>query len=143
MAADGARDGAIGRLNHVAIAVPDLAAASTVYREVLGAEVSAPVDMPEHGVTTVFVTLPNTKIELLHPLGPDSPIAGFLERNQAGGLHHVCYEVDDILAGRDRLTAAGARVLGDGEPRTGAHGKPVLFLHPKDFCGTLIEIEQA
>ena len=133
----------IGRLNHVAIAVPDLAAAARLYRETLGAEVSEPVDMPEHGVTTVFVTLPNTKIELLHPLGVDSPIAGFLARNASGGIHHVCYEVDDIRAARDRLKASGARVLGDGEPKIGAHGKPVLFLHPKDFCGTLVEIEQA
>jgi methylmalonyl-CoA/ethylmalonyl-CoA epimerase len=133
----------IGRLNHVAIAVPDLAAAARIYRDTLGAEVSEPVDMPEHGVTTVFVTLPNTKIELLHPLGKDSPIAGFLERNASGGIHHVCYEVDDILAARDRLKASGARVLGNGEPKIGAHGKPVLFLHPKDFCGTLVEIEQA
>ena len=132
----------IGRLNHVAIAVPDLAAASALYRGTLGAEVSEPVDLPEHGVTTVFVVLPNTKLELLHPLGEGSPIAGFLARNPAGGVHHLCYEVDDILAARDRLVAEGARVLGDGEPRTGAHGKPVLFLHPKDFCGTLIELEQ-
>jgi methylmalonyl-CoA/ethylmalonyl-CoA epimerase len=133
----------IGRLNHVAIAVPDLAAAARLYRETLGADVSDPVDMAEHGVTTVFVTLPNTKIELLHPLGNASPIAAFLERNPSGGIHHVCYEVDDILKARDRLQAQGARVLGDGEPKTGAHGKPVLFLHPKDFCGTLVEIEQA
>jgi methylmalonyl-CoA/ethylmalonyl-CoA epimerase len=133
----------IGRLNHVAIAVPDLAAAAKLYRQTLGAEVSEPVDMPEHGVTTVFVTLPNTKIELLHPLGANSPIAGFLERNASGGIHHVCYEVDDILAARDRLKASGARVLGTSEPKIGAHGKPVLFLHPKDFCGTLVEIEQA
>ncbi|MDE0051261.1 MAG: methylmalonyl-CoA epimerase [Rhodospirillales bacterium] len=132
----------IGRLNHVAIAVPDLAAASALYRGTLGAEVSAPLDLPEHGVTTVFVVLPNTKLELLHPLGDGSPIAGFLAKNPAGGVHHVCYEVDDIVAARDRLVAEGARVLGDGEPRTGAHGKPVLFLHPKDFCGTLIELEQ-
>ena len=132
----------IGRLNHVAIAVPDLAAAAARYRDVLGAKVSAPVDQPEHGVTVVFVTLPNSKIELLAPLGPDSPIAGFLERNPAGGMHHMCFEVDDIGAARDRLRAGGARVLGDGEPKIGAHGKPVLFLHPKDFCGTLIEIEQ-
>ena len=132
----------IGRLNHVAIAVPDLAAASALYRGTLGAEVSEPLDLPEHGVTTVFVVLPNTKLELLHPLGEGSPIAGFLARNPAGGVHHLCYEVDDILAARDRLVAEGARVLGDGEPRTGAHGKPVLFLHPKDFCGTLIELEQ-
>jgi methylmalonyl-CoA/ethylmalonyl-CoA epimerase len=123
--------------------VPDLAAAAKLYRETLGAEVSEPVDMPEHGVTTVFVTLPNTKIELLHPLGADSPIAGFLARNASGGIHHVCYEVEDIRAARDRLMASGARVLGDGEPKIGAHGKPVLFLHPKDFCGTLVEIEQA
>ncbi len=133
----------IGRLNHVAIAVPDLAAAAAQYRDTLGAEVSAPADEPDHGVTVVFVTLPNTKIELLSPLGADSPIAKFLARNPAGGIHHVCYEVDDIHAARDRLQAEGARVLGDGEPKTGAHGKPVLFLHPKDFCGTLIELEQA
>jgi len=132
----------IGRLNHVAIVVPDLAAAAKVYAGTLGASVSAPVDLPEHGVTTVFVVLPNTKIELLHPLGEGSPIRSFLDRNPSGGMHHVCYEVDDILAARDRLKADGARVLGDGEPRTGAHGKPVLFLHPKDFCGTLVEIEQ-
>lgn len=133
----------IGRLNHVAIAVPDLAAAAAVYRSTLGATVSAPKDLPEHGVTVVFVSLPNTKIELLHPLGPDSPINGFLANAPAGGIHHVCYEVADILAARDRLKAEGARVLGDGEPKTGAHGKPVLFLHPKDFCGTLVELEQA
>jgi methylmalonyl-CoA/ethylmalonyl-CoA epimerase len=132
----------IGKLNHVAIVVPDLAAASATYRDSLGAQVSQPVDLPEHGVTTVFVTLPNTKIELLHPLGANSPIAKFLAANPSGGMHHVCFEVPDILAARDRLKAEGARVLGDGEPRTGAHGKPVLFLHPKDFCGTLIEIEQ-
>ena len=132
----------IGRLNHVAIAVPDLAAASALYRATLGAEVSEPLDLPEHGVTTVFVTLPNTKLELLHPLGEGSPIAGFLAKNPAGGIHHLCYEVDDIAAARDRLVAEGARVLGGGEPRTGAHGKPVIFLHPKDFCGTLIELEQ-
>ena len=132
----------IGRLNHVAIAVPDLAAASDLYRGTLGASVSEPLDLPEHGVTTVFVTLPNTKLELLHPLGEGSPIAGFLARNPAGGIHHLCYEVGDIRAARDRLVADGARVLGDGEPRTGAHGKPVIFLHPKDFCGTLIELEQ-
>lgn len=132
----------IGRLNHVAIAVPDLAAASALYRGTLGAAVSDPVDLPEHGVTTVFVTLPNTKLELLHPLGEGSPIAGFLARNPAGGIHHLCYEVDDIGAARDRLVAEGARVLGDGEPRPGAHGKPVLFLHPKDFLGTLVELEQ-
>lgn len=132
----------IGRLNHVAIAVPDLAAAAALYRDTLGAKVSAPLDQPEHGVTVVFVELPNTKIELLHPLGDGSPIAGFLARNPSGGIHHVCYEVPDILAARDRLKADGARVLGDGEPKIGAHGKPVLFLHPKDFCGTLIELEQ-
>jgi len=133
----------IGRLNHVAIAVRDIAKAARLYRETLGADVSAAVAQPDHGVTTVFVTLPNTKIELLEPLGEGSPIANFLERNPDGGVHHLCYEVDDILAARDRLKAAGARVLGDGQPRTGAHGKPVLFLHPKDFCGTLVEIEQA
>lgn len=132
----------IGRLNHVAIVVPDLAAAAALYRDTLGAKVSAPLPLPEHGVTTVFVELPNTKIELLHPLGENSPIAKFLAGNPAGGMHHLCYEVDDILAARDRLKAAGARVLGDGEPKTGAHGKPVLFLHPKDFCGTLVELEQ-
>ena len=132
----------IGRLNHVAIAVPDLAAASALYRGTLGAEVSEPLDLPEHGVTTVFVALPNTKLELLHPLGERSPIAGFLAKNPAGGVHHLCYEVEDIAAARDRLVAEGARVLGDGEPRTGAHGKPVIFLHPKDFCGTLVELEQ-
>lgn len=133
----------IGRLNHVAIVVPDLAAARAIYRETLGARVSEPVDLPEHGVTTVFVELDNTKIELLHPLGEHSPIAAFLDRNASGGIHHVCYEVDDIVAARDRLLVAGARVLGDGNPTIGAHGKPVLFLHPKDFCGTLIELEQA
>lgn len=133
----------IGRLNHVAIVVPDLEAASRTYRETLGATVSEPVDMPAHGVTTVFVELPNTKIELLHPLGDDSPVAGFLARSPAGGMHHLCYEVDDIRAARDKLVADGARVLGDGEPKIGAHDKPVLFLHPKDFCGTLIEIEEA
>ena len=133
----------IGRLNHVAIAVRDIAAASRVYRETLGAEVSAAVPQPEHGVTTVFITLPNTKIELLEPYGADSPIAKFLDRNPDGGIHHLCYEVDDILAARDRLKGEGARVLGDGTPKTGAHGKPVLFLHPKDFCGTLVELEQA
>ena len=132
----------IGRLNHVAIAVPDLAAASALYRGTLGATVSEPLDLPEHGVTTVFVMLPNTKLELLHPLGEGSPIASFLARSPAGGIHHLCYEVDDIHAARDRLVAEGARVLGDGEPRTGAHGMPVIFLHPKDFCGTLIELEQ-
>lgn len=133
----------IGRLNHVAIVVADLEAATATYRDTLGARVSAPADLPEHGVTTVFVELPNTKIELLAPLGENSPIARFLHNNPAGGMHHVCYEVDDILVARDRLKAAGARVLGDGEPKTGAHGKPVLFLHPKDFCGTLVELEQA
>jgi methylmalonyl-CoA/ethylmalonyl-CoA epimerase len=133
----------IGRLNHVAIAVPDLAAASAVYRGALGATVSEPKDEPDHGVTTVFVELPNTKIELLHPYGDKSPIAAFLEKNPSGGMHHVCYEVDDIIEARDRLKAEGARVLGDGEPKIGAHGKPVLFLHPKDFCGTLVELEQA
>ena len=132
----------IGRLNHVAIAVPDLTAATSRYRDVLGAKVSAPLALPEHGVTTVFVELPNTKIELLAPLGEDSPIARFLERNPDGGIHHLCYEVEDIFAARDRLRAEGARVLGDGAPKIGAHGKPVLFLHPKDFNGTLVEIEQ-
>jgi methylmalonyl-CoA/ethylmalonyl-CoA epimerase len=132
----------LGRLNHVAIAVPDLAEAADVYAGTLGAEISAPQPLPEHGVTVVFVTLPNTKIELLEPLGEDSPIARFLEKNPAGGIHHLCYEVQDIGAARDRLLAAGARVLGDGEPKIGAHGKPVLFLHPKDFSGTLIELEQ-
>jgi methylmalonyl-CoA/ethylmalonyl-CoA epimerase len=132
----------IGRLNHVAIVVPDLAAAAALYRDTLGARVSPPQALPAHGVTVVFVELPNTKIELLEPLGADSPIAGFLPKNPSGGMHHLCYEVPDIMAARDRLKAEGARVLGDGEPRIGAHGKPVLFLHPKDFCGTLIEIEQ-
>ena len=133
----------IGRLNHVAIAVPDLASAAKVYSGALGAEVSAPVPQPEHGVTVVFVSLPNSKIELLAPLGENSPIANYLSRNPGGGIHHICYEVDDILAARNMLKAAGARVLGDGEPKIGAHGKPVLFLHPKDCCGTLIELEQA
>jgi methylmalonyl-CoA/ethylmalonyl-CoA epimerase len=133
----------IGRLNHVAIVVPDVSAASAAYREVLGARVSEPQPLPAHGVTVVFVELPNTKIELLEPLGAASPVRSFLERNPAGGMHHLCYEVDDIVAARDRLRAAGTRVLGDGEPRLGAHDKPVLFLHPKDFCGTLIELEQA
>jgi methylmalonyl-CoA/ethylmalonyl-CoA epimerase len=133
----------IGRLNHVAIAVSDLAQAMKTYRETLGAEVSDPVPQPDHGVTTVFITLPNTKIELIAPLGDSSPIANFLARNPQGGIHHVCYEVSDIKAVRDRLLAGGARVLGNSEPKIGAHGKPVLFLHPKDFCGTLIEIEQA
>lgn len=132
----------IGRLNHIAIVVPDLEAASAVYRDTLGGTVSEPEDLPEHGVTTVFVTLPNTKIELLHPYGKTSPVAGFLEKNPSGGMHHLCYEVDDIFAARERMKAAGARVLGDGEPKIGAHGKPVLFLHPKDFCGTLVELEQ-
>lgn len=132
----------IGRLNHVAIAVPDLASAAECYRDILGAEVSTEKDQPEHGVRTVFVELPNTKIELLGVLGEASPIAGFLTKNPAGGIHHLCYEVGDITAARDRLVAAGARVLGDGEPRIGAHGKPVLFLHPKDFSGTLVELEQ-
>jgi len=133
----------IGRLNHVAIAVPDLEAGTAIYRDILGARVSEPLELPSHGVTTVFVELPNTKIELLQPLGDDSPIARFLEKNPAGGMHHICYEVDDIQAAALQLTEKGARILGDGEPRTGAHGKPVLFLHPKDFCGTLIELEQA
>lgn len=133
----------IGRLNHVAIAVPDLPKAVAQYRDVLGAQVSEAVDQVEHGVTTVFIELPNTKIELLHPLDEASPITGFLEKHQQGGIHHLCYEVDDIIEARDRLTAGGARVLGDGEPKIGAHGKPVLFLHPKDFCGTLVELEQA
>lgn len=133
----------IGRLNHVAIAVKDLEASTALYRDTLGARVSPPQPEPEHGVTVVFVELPNTKIELLEPLGADSPIAKFLERNADGGIHHICYEVDDILAARDRLKAQGARVLGSGEPRIGAHGKPVLFLHPKDFLGTLVELEQA
>ena len=133
----------IGRLNHVAIAVRDITKASEVYRKMLGAQVSAAVPQPAHGVTTVFITLPNTKIELLEPLGADSPIAKFLERNPDGGIHHVCYEVDDILAARDHLKTEGARVLGDCTLKTGAHDKPVLFLHPKDFCGTLVELEQA
>ena len=132
----------IGRLNHVAIAVPDLATARAIYRDSLGATVSGLVDQPEHGVTTVFVELPNTKIELLGALGDESPIAAFLERNPSGGMHHVCYEVDDIRVARDRIVKSGGRVIGDGEPRTGAHGKPVIFLHPKDFLGTLIELEQ-
>ncbi|HEV2504684.1 MAG TPA: methylmalonyl-CoA epimerase [Mesorhizobium sp.] len=133
----------LGRLNHVAIAVPDLAAASAVYRDTLGAKVTLPQALPEHGVTVVFIDLGNTKVELLEPLGENSPIAAFLEKNPSGGMHHVCYEVDDILAARDRLKAGGARVLGDGNPKIGAHGKPVLFLHPKDFAGTLVELEQA
>src|SRR5690606_3762131 len=131
----------IGRLNHVAIAVPDLDRGAAVYRGILGAEVSEPVPQPEHGVTVVFITLPNAKIELLEPLGDNSPIAGVLARNPDGGSHHLCYEVDDIIATRDRLKAEGVRVLGDGKPKIGAHGKPVLFLHPKDFCGTLLELE--
>ncbi|MEJ2624472.1 MAG: methylmalonyl-CoA epimerase [Pseudolabrys sp.] len=133
----------IGRLNHVAIAVNDIAKAANVYKDTLGAEVSEKVAQPDHGVSTVFITLPNTKIELLEPLGQGSPIAKFLERNPDGGVHHICYEVDDIRAARDTLQRQGARVLGDGEPKIGAHGKPVLFLHPKDFCGTLVELEQA
>ncbi|MGJ8570830.1 MAG: methylmalonyl-CoA epimerase [Hoeflea sp.] len=132
----------LGRLNHVAIAVPDLAAASAQYRAMLGAEVTEPQVLPEHGVTVVFINLPNTKIELLEPLSEASPIAAFLAKNPSGGMHHVCYEVEDILAARDHLKAEGARVLGDGEPKLGAHNKPVLFLHPKDFNGTLIELEQ-
>ena len=132
----------IGRLNHVAIAVPDLAAATATYRDALGAAVSDPLDLPEHGVITVFVDLPNTKIELLGELGADSPIAGFLKRNPAGGVHHVCYEVEDLEAACAHLRSRGARVLGDGRPKIGAHGKPVVFLHPKDLCGTLVELEQ-
>ena len=133
----------IGRLNHVAIVVPDVASASALYRGVLGASVSEPCALPAHGVTVVFVELPNTKIELIEPLGSSSPLKSFLKHNPGGGMHHLCYEVDDIIAARDQLRAAGARVLGDGEPRLGAHDKPVLFLHPKDFCGTLIELEEA
>jgi methylmalonyl-CoA/ethylmalonyl-CoA epimerase len=132
----------IGRLNHVAIAVKDLAAATAVYKNALGAVMTPPLPQPEHGVTVVFVTLPNTKIEFLEPLGEGSPIAKFLDKNPDGGIHHLCYEVEDILAARDMLKAQGARVLGDGNPKIGAHGKPVLFLHPKDFCGTLTELEQ-
>lgn len=132
----------IGRLNHVAIAVPDLDAACAQYRDTLGASVGAPQDEPDHGVTVVFIELPNTKIELLYPLGENSPIQGFLDKNPSGGIHHICYEVNDILAARDKLQATGARVLGTGEPKIGAHGKPVLFLHPKDFTGTLVELEQ-
>lgn len=132
----------IGRLNHIAIATPDIAEASKIYREILGAKVSAPVPQPDHGVVTVFVELPNTKIELLEPLGEKSPIAAFLARNPRGGIHHVCFEVDDIYAARDRMRAEGATITGDGEPRIGAHGKPVIFLHPKDFNGTLVELEQ-
>ncbi len=132
----------IGRLNHVAIAVPDLEAAAAQYRDTLGAEVGPPQDEPDHGVTVVFITLPNTKVELLYPLGENSPIAGFLEKNPSGGIHHICYEVEDIRAAAAKLTGAGARVLGNGEPKIGAHGKPVLFLHPKDFTGTLVELEE-
>jgi methylmalonyl-CoA/ethylmalonyl-CoA epimerase len=132
----------LGRVNHIAIVVPDLAAATASYRDTLGAMVSAPQPLPEHGVTVVFVELPNTKVELLEPLGEHSPVAAFLEKSPSGGMHHICYEVADILAARDHLVRAGARVLGGGEPKTGAHGKPVLFLHPKDFFGTLIELEQ-
>jgi methylmalonyl-CoA/ethylmalonyl-CoA epimerase len=133
----------IGRLNHVAIVVPDVKKAAAVYRDTLGARVSAPQTLPPHGVTVVFVDLGNTKIELLEPFGADSPVRNFLERNPSGGMHHLCYEVADIIAARDQLKSEGARVLGDGEPRIGAHEKPVLFLHPKDFCGTLVELEQA
>ena len=133
----------LGRLNHVAIAVPDLAKAREIYRGTLGARVSEPLPQPEHGVSVVFVELANTKIELIEPLGENSPIEGFMQRNPQGGIHHLCYEVPDIMAARDRLVADGARVLGQGEPKIGAHGKPVLFLHPKDFCGTLVELEQA
>jgi len=133
----------IGRLNHVAIVVPDLTAATAVYRDTLGATVSPEEDQPEHGVRTVFIELPNTKVELLGVLGDNSPIAAFLERNPNGGIHHICYEVPNIMEARDQLTKQGARVLGDGEPKIGAHGKPVLFLHPKDFCGTLVELEEA
>lgn len=132
----------LGRLNHVALAVPDLDAAVATYRDTLGATISAPQALPEHGVTVVFIDVGNTKIELLEPLGDNSPIAAFLAKSPSGGMHHVCYEVDDIIAARDHLKASGARVLGDGEPKTGAHGKPVLFLHPKDFMGTLVELEQ-
>jgi methylmalonyl-CoA/ethylmalonyl-CoA epimerase len=132
----------LGRINHIALAVPDIAAASATYRETLGVKVSAPQALPEHGVTVVFVELPNSKVELLEPLGEASPVAAFLAKNPDGGMHHICYEVADILAARDQLVAAGARVLGDGEPKIGAHGKQVLFLHPKDFFGTLIELEQ-
>lgn len=132
----------LGRINHIAIAVPDLAAASATYRDMLGAAVSQPQALPDHGVRVVFVSLPNSKVELLEPLGEASPIAAFLEKNPSGGMHHICYEVDDIIAARERLKAGGARVLGDGEPKIGAHGKPVLFLHPKDFFGTLIELEE-
>ena len=132
----------IGRVNHIAIAVPDLTIAGRVYGELLGADVSEPQELPEHGVLVIFVDVGNTKIELLHPLGDDSPITKFLERNPAGGIHHICYEVPDIIVARDKLVSGGARVLGDGEPKIGAHGNPVLFLHPKDFLGSLIELEQ-
>ena len=132
----------IGKINHIAIAVPDLESASKTYKDILGANVSDPVAMPDHGVTTVFVELPNTKIELLEPLGSDSPIQNFLEKNPKGGMHHICYEVDDIYDARDQLIKNGAKILGSGEPSVGAHDKPVLFLHPRDFCGTLVEIEQ-
>jgi methylmalonyl-CoA/ethylmalonyl-CoA epimerase len=135
-------DDMIGRLNHVAIAVPDLDAAAAQYRSTLGADVGPAQDEPDHGVTVIFITLPNTKIELLYPLGDDSPINGFLAKNPSGGIHHICYEVDDIIAARDKLLSEGARILGTGEPKIGAHGKPVLFLHPKDFNGCLIELEQ-
>lgn len=133
----------LGRINHIAIAVPDLAAATTTYRDVLGAAVSQVQTLPEHGVRVVFVNLPNSKVELLEPLDGNSPIAAFLEKNPSGGMHHICYEVEDIIATRDSLKSAGARVLGDGEPKIGAHGRPVLFLHPKDFCGTLVELEES
>lgn len=133
----------IGNLNHVAIAVPDLEAATAIYRDILGASVSEPLELPEHGVITVFVELPNTKIELLHPMGDGSPIARFLENNPSGGMHHICYEVADIEAAAEKMQESGARVLGDGKPKIGAHNKPVMFLHPKDFCGTLVELEQA
>jgi methylmalonyl-CoA/ethylmalonyl-CoA epimerase len=133
----------IGRLNHVAIAVPDIAAGAALYRAMLGAVVSEPVDQPDHGVTTVFIELPNTKVELIAPLGEKSPIRGFLERNPFGGIHHICYEVADVAAAARDLAARGARVLGEGQPKIGAHGKPVIFVHPKDFLGTLIELEQA
>lgn len=139
---EGTRCGMLGRLNHLAIAVLDLAAAIAIYRKGLGAIVTAPHALPDHGVTVAFVELPNTKIELLEPLGDSSPIREFLQKNPAGGMHHVCYEVENILVARDLLVASGARILGSGEPRIGAEGKPVLFLHPKDFCGTLIELEQ-
>lgn len=132
----------IGRLNHVAIAVKDLDAATAVYRDTLGAKVTEPLPQPEHGVTVVFVELPNSKVELMSPLGDNSTIQGFVDKNPAGGIHHVCYEVEDIIAARDQMKAAGARVLGTGEPKIGAHGKPVIFLHPKDFLGTLVELEQ-